>query len=156
MKIQVPALLALVLITLLALGSADVLFAQIGVGTWVRQSGSAPGDITMEVAACCNGGRRLTYRIKIGDATSVMLVESPFDGTEVPVLVDGKPSGETMAIKTVDNRHWTVVIKLDGKPFGTSKGELSADGKTINVENNITFAAAGQQAGVQKEVWVKK
>ena len=33
--------------------------AQIGVGTWVRQVGPAtPGEITMTVEACCNGGRR--------------------------------------------------------------------------------------------------
>jgi hypothetical protein len=72
------------------------------------------------------------------------------------VLLSGKPSGETMAIKTVDGRHWTAVLKMNGQMFGTSKGELSVDGKILTVENNITFAAAGQSIGVQKEVWVKK
>ena len=110
----------------------------------------------MTVDPCCNGGLRLTYQFKIGNETFVMLVESPFNGSEVPVLLGGKPSGETMAIKTVDSRHWTAVLKMNGQPFGTSKGELSADGKILTVENNITFAAAGQSVGLQKEVWVKK
>ena len=156
MKVGLPAVCASALIVLLTLGSASFLSAQMGVGTWVRQPGSAPGDITMTVEPCCNGGRKLTYHIKIGNVTNVMVVESPFDGKEVPVLLDGKPSGETMAIKTVDSSHWTVVLKMNGQSFGTSKGEISADGKTINVENNFTFAAAGQQVGLQKEVWLKK
>jgi hypothetical protein len=145
------------LFALPAILSSTFLYAQIGVGNWVRQTGpTTPGDITMTVEACCNGGRRLIYRIKIGNQTQVMVVESPFNGTEAPVMLDGKPSGETMAIKQVDDRHWTCNLKMDGKPFGTSRGEISADGKTINVENNITFAAAGQSVGVQKEVWLKK
>ena len=37
-----------------------------------------------------------------------------------------------------------------------ASGELSADGKILTVENNITFAAAVQSVGVQKELWVKK
>lgn len=157
MRVRLPALVAFAVIALLVLGSAGVLIAQIGVGTWVRQTtSSTPGEITMTVEPCCKEGRKLTYNIKIGNTTNVMVVESPFDGTEVQVLVDGKPSGETMAIKAVDDRHWTVELKISGQPFGTSKGEISADGKTINVENNITFAAAGQQAGIQKEVWLKK
>jgi hypothetical protein len=45
---------------------------------------------------------------------------------------------------------------MNGQSFGTSKAELSVDGKILTVENNITFAAAGQSVGVQKEVWVKK
>jgi hypothetical protein len=73
-----------------------------------------------------------------------MVVESPFNGTDVPVLVGGKPSGETMAIKTVDDHHWTTVLKFNGQQFGISRLELSLDGKTLTVENNITSAAAGQ------------
>jgi hypothetical protein len=45
---------------------------------------------------------------------------------------------------------------MNGQNFGTSKAELSADGKILTVENNITFAAAGQSTGLQKEVWIKK
>jgi len=144
MRFRTPNVFAGVLIALSALYAPSLVQAQLGVGTWVRQpSPTTPGDITMMVEACCNGGRRLTYHIKIGNDTMIMVVESPFNGTEVQVLVGGKPSGETMAIKTVDDRHWTCVLKINGQSFGTSKGEISADGKTINVENNFAFAAGG-------------
>jgi hypothetical protein len=157
MKTTRRFLLVCALVGLTALFSGTLLYGQIGVGTWVRQSTtSTPGDITLTVDACCNGGRRLTYHIKFGTQTQLMVIESPFNGTEVTVMVDGKPSPETMAIKQVDSRHWTCIIKMNGQQFATSKGEISVDGKTINVENNVTSAAGGQPLGVQKEVWLKK
>lgn len=137
-----------------ALGMPGTVRAQLGVGTWERQSEKGSkgfvGSMTMTVEPCCKGGYKLTYHIKINDVTSVMKVESPFDGSAVPVLVDGKPSGETMAIKRVDDRHSTTTMTMNGKPFGTSKGTLSADGKTLTVINDM------QTGGTQTEVWVKK
>jgi hypothetical protein len=157
MKVRTPMLFAFVLVTLFALYSPGFLQAQMGVGEWTRQpTTSTPGDVTMKVETCCDGGRRLTYTFKIGTETFVMVVESPFNGAEVPVLLNGKPSGETMAIKRVDELHLETVLKMDGQMFGTSKGTLSADGRTLTVVNNITFAAAGQTIGVQTEVWKKK
>jgi hypothetical protein len=84
--------------------------------------------ITMTVEMCCNGGRRLVYYIPaVGNQPPVtMTVDSPMDGTEVPALIDGKPSGETMAIKRIDDRHVTGVVKMNGKPFGTSTSTISA------------------------------
>ena len=155
MKIRTRILFVCVPLIVSLLSSAQLLYAQMGVGNWARE-GQGPVVITMTVEACCNGGRRLTYHVKTGNQSQVMLVESPFNGTEVPVLLDGKPSGETMAIKQVDSRHWTCVLKMNGQLFGTSSGEITADGKTLNVENKITFAAAGQSVGVQKEIWHKQ
>lgn len=135
-----------------ALGTAH---AQVGVGTWVRQVGPAtPGQITMLVEPCCNGGRRLTYRLV--DLGQTMVVESPFDGREVPVLLDGKPSGETMAITLVDPRHTVTIVKMNGKPFGISKSSLSADGKTLTVENDYSASVGGNPIGKYTEVWVRK
>ena len=136
-----------------AVGSASTLRAQLGVGTWVRQAdASMPAGMTMTVQPCCNGGFRLTYHA----GPVVLTVDSPFDGTEVPVLIGGKPSGETMAIKRVDAHHTSTVLKMNGQPFGTSRSTLSADGKTLTVENNITFAAGGRTSGHQTETWVRK
>ena len=87
----------------------------------------------MTVEGCCHGGRKLTYHITMNDTKLVLTVESPFDGTEVPVLLDGKPSGETMAIKFVDDYHTTTVLKMNGQPFGTSKATLSADGEKVTM-----------------------
>ena len=136
-----------------AVGSAGSLHAQLGVGTWVRQAdASMPAGMTMIVQPCCNGGFRLTYHA----GPVVLTVDSPFDGTEVPVLIAGKPSGETMAIKRVDAHHAFTVLKMNGQPFGTSKSTLSADGRTLTVESNITFAAGGRTAGKQTETWMRQ
>ena len=45
---------------------------------------------------------------------------------------------------------------MNGTTFGTSKGTLSADGKTLTVENEVTSAVGGQPVGKQRETWVLK
>ena len=140
-----------------ALGSARSLYAQIGIGTWVRKStASMPGTMTMTVEGCCHGGRRLSYHIDINGTETLLTVESRFDGSEAPVLMAGKPSAETMAIKRVDTHHTIAVVKMNGKPFGTSKGTLSADGRTLTVINDYTSSAGGQAVGKYTEVWVRR
>ena len=69
------------------------------------------------------------------------------------MLVDGKPSGETMAIRRIDERHASTIVKLNGAAFGTSKSELSADGRTLRVENTTSSDAPGQPAGTRIEYW---
>jgi hypothetical protein len=129
--------------------------AQMGIGTWLQQSGPNAGNITMTVEACCNGGYRLTYHLN-GHSEMTMVVDSALDGADAPILIAGRPSGETMAIKRVDDRHLTALVKMNGKTFSTSKSTLSADGKTLTVENDVTSSAAGQPVGKVVEVWVKK
>jgi hypothetical protein len=144
-------------IAILVLASARSLHAQVEIGTWVRQdTASTTPSMTMDVEACCHGGRRLTYHILIGETKSLLTVESPFDGTEVPVLINGKPSGETMAITRVDANHASAVVKMNGTAFGTSESTFSADGKTLTVVNDFTSQAGGQQAGKHTEIWVRK
>ena len=43
-----------------------------------------------------------------------------------------------MAIKRVDATHTVTVLKMNGKPFGTSKATISADGRTLTVENEYS------------------
>ena len=139
------------ILVLLAISAA--LEAQMVVGTWLRTpTKTAPGVMTMTVEPCCGSGYKLTYRFAMGDNQTVMTVESPFDGTEVPVLVNGKPSGETMAIKRVDGHHSSTVIKMNGEPFGTSHATLSADDKTLTVVNEMASGAAGKVT----ETWTKQ
>jgi hypothetical protein len=148
-----PKLAVPVVSLALSLGGAPILAAQIGVGTWAKDSGS----ITMTVETCCGPkGRRLTYRFAMGGGKTLMTVDSPFDGSEAPVLINGKPSGETMAIKWLDDHHTFTVLKMNGKPFGTSKATLSPDRKKLTVENDVSAAAGGQQVGKSTEVWTKQ
>lgn len=112
--------------------------------------------MTMKIEACCNGGRRLTYHLDIGGTATLLIVESRLDGSEAPVMMNGKPSGETMAITRVDAHHASTVLKMNGTFFGTSKATLSADGRTLTVLNDFSASAGGQQAGKSTEVWVKQ
>lgn len=142
---------------MLALGSTRPLHAQLGVGTWVRQGrATMPGSMTMTVEACCHGGRRLIYHIDIQGTKSVLTVDSPFDGTDVPVLMNGQPSGETMAIKRLDDHQLFTIVRMNGRPFGTSKATLSADGRTLTVLNDYSSTAGGNAAGKFTEVWVRQ
>lgn len=45
---------------------------------------------------------------------------------------------------------------MNGKVFATSKAELSADGRTIMVENDNTVASGGAPAGKRIEHWGKR
>ena len=134
------------------LGWGSPAHAQLGVGEWVRTDAAGTG-MTMTVAACCKGGFRLTYRIPIanGQPPLILTVDLPMDGTEVPTMSAGKPTGQTMSAKRVDDRHYTGVVKQDGKPYLTSNATLSADGKTMSIED--TLAGSNQKV---IETWAKK
>ena len=73
-------------------------------------------------------------------------------GYAVPVVVDGKPTAETMIIKRVDGHHVTNILKMNGKQFASSVATLSADGKTLTVvTDNI-----GGPIGKQTDVFIKQ
>lgn len=138
-----------------AVGWASQVHAQLGVGsTWLRTDAQGKG-ITMRVEACCNGGLRLIYQIPpMGTQLATTLtVDSPMDGTEVPALIGGKPSGETMAIKRIDGHHYSAVVKLNGQPFGTHNSTVSADGKTMTVES---VTQGGGRVVKTIETWMRK
>jgi hypothetical protein len=139
-----------------AVGWTSQAHAQFGVGTtWVRTDGQGKG-IILTIEACCNGGLRLIYHLPSvgGQPAATLTVDSPMNGAEAPALVAGKPSGETMAVKRLDDHHYSAVVKMGGMPFGTSNGTVSADGKTMTVES-ITQSPSGQ-AKATTETWVRK
>jgi hypothetical protein len=110
--------------------------AQLGVGTtWLRTDEAGKG-MTLKVEACCNGGLRLIYNIPPmnGQPAAIMTVDSPMDGKETPALIGGKPSGETMAVKRLDDHHFSAVLKMNGQPFGTSTTTVAPDAKSMTVE----------------------
>lgn len=139
-----------------ALVPARSLHAQMGVGTWVRQATDSMPAMTMKVEACCGGGRRLIYNIEVNGAQTTLTLDSRFDGSEAPVLIAGKPSGETMAITRTDDHHLSTVVKLNGNPFGTSEATLSPDGRVLKVKNEFSGSVGGQAAGKFNETWVKQ
>jgi hypothetical protein len=149
MKASAPVIAAL-----FALTSGSSLQAQFTVGTWVQ---TAPmKGLAMTVEDCCNGGRRLIFHVTLGQKTQTMTIESRFDGRDAPVLADGKPNGETMALKRVDERHTTTVFKRSGKVYRTSTAAESADRMTLTVENEFIDAGDGRVTGKMTETYVRK
>lgn len=140
------------LLALIWTGEAN---AQLAVGNWARTDPGGIG-ITLTVEECCNGGLRLTYHLPaMGDQPpSTLTLDSPMDGSEVPVLLNGKPSGETMAIKRVDAFHVSGVVKMNGQLFGTSSTTLAPDGKSATTESVAEMPGGQKQTVI--ETWVKK
>jgi hypothetical protein len=136
----------------LALGWAGLAHAQLGVGTtWLRTDEPGKG-IVLTLEACCNGGLRFIWRIPSmgGQPAVTMTVDSPMNGAEAPTLVDGKPTGQTMAVRRVADRQYSATVNMNGKPFGTSNGTVSADNKTMTVVS--VFGTAQKTI----ETWVRK
>jgi hypothetical protein len=116
---------AVLLLTILLPRSA---YAQLGVGTWARTDVPAAGQLMMTIESCCRGGFRISYRL--GDR------------------------GETMGIKRVDALHAVTILKMNGKQFGITRSTLSADGKTLLVENEVTDEVQpGMKPGKTTEKW---
>ena len=108
--------------------------------------------MTVEAAG---SGRKLTYKFPANAPMGPELVVlTQLDGKDAPIVLDGKPTGQTMAIRLIDSRHTFAIMKFQGKETSTAKSELSADGKLLTVEN-MTPGADGKQV-VQVEHWEKK
>src|SRR5262249_54653907 len=108
--------------------------ADFPVGTWLRTDTEGKG-ITVTVTVCCNGGRRLVYHLPVtvrGQPPTIMTVDLPGDGSEAPLLVGGKPSGETMTIKNIDDHHFQGTVKMNGQLTGTYTDTISIDGKSVS------------------------
>jgi hypothetical protein len=140
---------------LVVVGWASQAHAQLAVGTtWVRTDALGKGMV-LNVEACCNGGLRLIYHAPPMGAqpASTISVDSPMNGTEAPALIAGKPSGETMAIKRVDDHHVTAILRMNGQPFGTYSGTISPDNKSMTVDS---VSGTGSRARKITETWVRK
>src|SRR4029079_1550844 len=70
------------------------------VGTWVKQPSAGdkglPG-MTMSIEKWGNDVAKLTYLT--GSVATTITITATLDGSEAPLLVNGKPSGQTMSIK---------------------------------------------------------
>ena len=126
------------------------------VGTWLpRNSTSTLVMLVEEVGA----GRKITYKAILPDGKfndkMVMTMQTQLDGNDAPVLVNGKPTGETMAVRRIDANHMSTVLKMQGKQFGTSRAEVSPDGKVLKVDNEITDPIGGP-VGKRIEYWDRK
>ena len=125
-------------------------------GTWVQRSQGAPVlSLTVEEVG---NSMKFTYRFLGPDAPAGILMSfvSQLDGKEVPVMVNGAPSAQTFALKRIDSHHTFAVIKVQGVQTGTSKAEISPDGKVLKVENDNTVTSASGFVGKTTQYWDKK
>ena len=141
----------------LLVGGPHAAAADSPVGTWVKKGKPGQPIMTLTIEAWAKGKAKLVWTFKgHGMDGMIMSVVSALDGKDAPVLLNGKDSGETMAISLVDKLHSLAVVKMKGKPFGTSKGAYSSDFNTLTVENDFSTAVGGNPAGKTTEVWARK
>ncbi|TKB89549.1 MAG: hypothetical protein E8D41_13155 [Nitrospira sp.] len=125
------ALFVVCLLSLSSVVSADSLWN----GAWVLRVPPQEGRLIMTVEEV-DTGWTLTYQVVGPDApaSTVSTVQTPLNGKEVPLLVNGKPSGQTMGIKRIDTYRTVTILKFKGKETGVSKAEVSPDGKVLKIE----------------------
>jgi hypothetical protein len=143
--------------TLCLVSLASSARAQIPAGTWILRVDGPTMAMIVEPAGT---GLKVTYKAVGTDRKLVdpplMAMVTQLDGKDAPLMIGENPSGETMAVTRVDARHTTTVIKFQGKPFGTSRSELSADGNVLKIENDIAENPIGQPTGKRVESWDKQ
>ena len=115
------------------MGASPAAAADSPIGTWVKKSETGKPAMTLTIEEWSPSKAKLTWRIPM---SKVVLTRwcLPLDGLNryAPLLIDGKPSGETMSVRLVDKRHTVTTVKMNGKPFGTSKLMFSEDFKTLD------------------------
>lgn len=144
-------------LTALLAGGGRAIAADSPVGTWARV-GDGPkekGNMTMTIERWNKSGAKLTY--KMVDQPIVLTIETKLDGSEAPVVMNGQPTGETMALKRTDSHHATNVLKMNGKQFGTSTAAFSDDFSKLTIENQVQEATSvGPPRGKTTEIWTRK
>ena len=55
-----------------------------------------------------------------------------------------------MSAKRIDDRHYTGVVKQNGQLSLTNNATLSADGKTLTVEDKVAGGQTVTETGVKK------
>jgi hypothetical protein len=138
------------LLSLSSLVGADNLWS----GTWVLSEDVSEGRLTMTVEEV-GAGWKPTHEV-IGPtaaASTVSIVLTTLDGKEVPVLVNGTSSGQTMKIRKIDSHHTVAIMLLQGKGKSVSKSEISPDGKVLTIETDYTTSNPIGRAGTQIEYW---
>jgi hypothetical protein len=141
------ALFVVCLLSLSSMVSADSLWS----GVWVLREPPQGGRLIMTVEEV-NTGWNLTYKVVGPDApaSTVSTVQTPLNGKEVPLLVNGRPSGQTMGIKRIDPHRTVTVLRFKGKETGVSKAEISPDGKVLKIETDYV---SSNPIGKEVQYW---
>lgn len=125
-------------------------------GTWVLREDQGKQVLTMIVEERASGWH-VTYKLVGPNAPeAVSTFVTQLDGKQVPLMIAGKPSDQTMGVKKLDGHHTLTVLKFQGQPMGLSKSELSPDGKVIKTETDYVDGSSSGMKGKQIQYWDKK
>jgi hypothetical protein len=137
-------------------GGGRAVAADSPVGTYARV-GDAPKDknFTMTIERWNKSGAKLTYKM-VGQPV-VLTLETKLDGSDAPLVMNGQPTGETMAIKRTDGHHASTVLKMNGKQFGTSTATFNDDFTKLTIDDQVQEETqVGPPRGKTTEIWIRK
>jgi hypothetical protein len=109
------------------------------VGSWnlnvamSKFSGPAPKSVTRVYADTADGTTLDQKTVGADGKEMSMHVTIKYDGKDDPIT--GNPDADTVAGKVIDARTTHFTMKKGGKVVGTVHRVLSADGKTLTVNN---------------------
>jgi hypothetical protein len=122
--------------------TAGAMAADAVVGTWKlnpaasKFSGTAPKSATRAYVENADG-TSLDQKIVSADGKEMsMHVTIKYDGKDHTVT--GNPDGDAIAAKVIDAHTTEFTLKRSGKAVGTVRRVVSADGKTLTVNNKGT------------------
>lgn len=118
------------------------------VGTWkldtAKSTANTPAVKSETRTYVASGdGVALTWeRVNADGTTSIVKVTFNYDGKEYPVT--GSPNFDTISAKRIDANTIETTEKHMGKEVGTTRRAVSADGKTLTL-NQRHISATGQE-----------
>ena len=111
-------------------------------GTWKlnvaksKFSGTAPKSATRVYTESADGTTLDQKMVGVDGKEMSMHVTIKYDGKDHPVT--GNPDADSVSAKAVDSHTSDFTLKKDGKVVGTVHRVVSADGKTLTVNNKGT------------------
>ena len=132
----------------IALSSSAALAKDNWVGTWKLDAakstfspGPAPKSLTLKFEATKDGIKLTSDGVGADGAATHGEYVSKFDGKDVPWM--GNPDADVACAKKIDDNTYENIWKKGGKMTMTAKVVVSADGKTLTV-NQAGTNAKGQ------------
>jgi hypothetical protein len=133
-----------------ATAAADRPYSDALEGKWIQRDTHLVLDI-----ARAGDDTTFTYSVQGSAQTADNLsFVTQFDGADAAMLVNGAPTGQTIAITVIDEQRASSITKFQGKATGTSRSELSDDGKVLRVDHDVP--APGTTSVHRTEVWDKQ
>ena len=143
------SILKFVTIAVFAAFASTLLLAQGNplVGTWQLNTakskytpGPAPKSLTRVVEETADGAKYTMTGVSADGTPISYSFTVKFDGKDYPVTGTMPGGADSIAIKKINANHYEATLKKAGKEVGTSKLEISKDGKVATITSKGTTA----------------